>query len=109
MAGTVKGKRSASEAETELFKLIAEFKEKGVTQDEIRVAVKQLTVQAVDGIRTPHSLGQMIGMVEVIFGDPHRFVEDFAKYAEVTPADVKRVVQKYFDPNNRVVVTLVPK
>ncbi|MEO5969286.1 MAG: pitrilysin family protein [Bdellovibrionia bacterium] len=109
VAGTMKGKLSSSVVETELFKLISEFKETGVTEEEIRIAVKQLTVQLVDSIRTPFGLGQLIGTVQTIFGDPKRFVDDLAKYSKVKAADVQRVAQKYFDPNNRVVVTMVPK
>jgi zinc protease len=109
VAGTMKRKLSSQLAEAELFKLLKEFRETGVTQEEIRVATKQLTVQLVDSIRTPFGLGQLIGTVETIFGDPKRFINDLAKYSKVSAADVMRVAGKYFDPNNRVVVTMVPK
>jgi predicted Zn-dependent peptidase len=71
--------------------------------------VRQLTVQAVDGVRTPHGLGSLIGTVQVILGDPYLFGSDLAKYLKVTPGDVKRVARQYLNPNNRSMVTLIPE
>ena len=96
-------------AEAELWSLIKEIQDKGVTDEEIRVAVRQLTVQMVDGVRTPHGLGTLIGTVTVTLGDTARFTQDLAKYLKVTRADVVRVAQKYLYPNNRSVVILAPE
>lgn len=109
ISGTMKNGVPASQAETALDRVIAEIQEKGVTAQEIEVAVKQLTVQLVDSVRTPHGLATLIGTVQTVFGDPHRFKDDLAKYFRVSASDVKRVAQKYLVPNNRSVVTLVPK
>lgn len=103
-----KGKK-AEKAEELLNGLIREVQESGVTNEEVKRAVRQLTVQAVDGVRTPYGLGSLIGTVQVILGDPYQFGSDLAKYLKVTPADVKRVAQKYLIPNNRSVVTLLPE
>jgi len=102
-----KGKKAA-QAEALLEDLIHEVQDKGVTQDEVKKAVRQLTVQAVDGVRTPYGLGSLIGTVQTILGNPYEFGSDLAKYLKVTPDDVKRVAQKYLIPNSRSVVTLVP-
>jgi zinc protease len=104
--------RSGIRAETverELERLIAEVQERGVTEEEIQVAVRQLTVQLVDGIRTPYGMGQLIGTVQTIFGDPQRFAQDLVKYTRVTASDVRRVAQRYLIPNNRSVVVMVPR
>ena len=62
----------------------------------------------VDSVRTPYGLGQLIGIVTTIFGDPNRFAEDLAKYTKIKPSDVQRVANKYLIPNNRTVVTMIP-
>lgn len=109
VSGVMKGSLSSSEAEQELDRVIREVQDKGVTQEEITAAVKQLTVQAVDSVRTPDGMAQLMGTVEMIFGDPDRYADDLKKYLKVTRDDVKRVANKYMLPNNRSVVTLKPE
>jgi zinc protease len=109
ISGTLKGNLQSSIAEKELDRVIGLVQEKGVTEEEVKTAVKQLTVQLVDSVKTPYGLGQLIGTVQSIFGEPDRFASDLSKYMKVTPEDVKRVAQKYLIPNNRSVVNLLPK
>ncbi len=105
---SMKGGVPSAKAEKLLDEVIREVQEKGVTQEEISIAVKQLTVQLVDSARTPHGMAQLLGTATTIFGDPYRFAEDLGKYMKVTAADVKRVAQKYLIPNNRSEVVLEP-
>ena len=107
--GTMKQNVSSQQAEKLLDQVIHGVQEQGVTEDEIKMAVKQLTVQLVDGVRTPNGLGTLIGTVETILGDPKKFEEDLTKYFKVTAQDVKRVAAKYLIPNNRSIVILEPK
>jgi predicted Zn-dependent peptidase len=79
-----------------------------VAPEELARAVRQLTVQLVDNVRTPYGLGQLLGTVQSIFGEPSRFTRDLAKYTQVTSEDVRRVVARYLIPQNRSVVTLIP-
>ncbi len=99
---------ASQKAETELGALIQDVQERGVTEAEVKTAVKQLTVQMMDSIRSAHGLGHWIGTVETILGDAAHFSDDLSKYARVTPADVQRVARKYLEPNRRSVVTLLP-
>ena len=41
-------------------------------------------------------------------GNPDYIQQDLARYAKVTPADVKRVAEKYLKPNARLVINVVP-
>lgn len=107
-SATMKTGRSGAEFEAEVDSLLNEVKSAGVTSAEIRTAVRQLTVQTVDSVRTASGLANMIGTVDVIFGDPMRFKEDLAKYSRVTGADVVRVARTYLLPRRKNVVTLVP-
>ncbi len=99
----------SEEVEKGIESLIQEVQKSGVTREEVQVAVRQLTVQMVDSVRTPHGLAQLIGTVTTVLGDPSRFSEDLAKYTKVTVGDVQRVARKYLVPDNRSVVTLLPK
>jgi zinc protease len=109
ISGVMKGDLSSAVAEQELDQVIREVQDKGVTQEEITEAVKQLTVQLVDSVRTPDGLAQLIGTVQTIFDDPSMYADDLKKYLKVTQSDVKRVANKYMIPNNRSVVTLKPE
>ncbi|MCM2323482.1 MAG: insulinase family protein [Oligoflexia bacterium] len=108
VSGTMKRGIPVAEAERLLDQLIDTAQETRVTPEEIQISVRQLTVQAIDSVRTPQGLGNLIGTVATILGDPRRYGEDLVKYTRVTPADVQRVARKYLVPNNRSVVTLVP-
>ncbi|MEK6577624.1 MAG: hypothetical protein AABZ55_00225, partial [Bdellovibrionota bacterium] len=108
ITGTMKKGIHVQKAEDALSELFKEVQEQPVTDEEIRVAVKQLTVQMIDSVRTPFGLGQLIGTVQTIFGDPERFADDLTKYLKVKAPDVMRVAQKYLQPNNRAAVILLP-
>lgn len=108
ISGTMKSGHVAKELESEVDILIQDVQQKGVTQKEIQTAVRQLTVQTVDSVRTGQGLANLIGTVDAIFGDPMRFKEDLAKYSRVTNADVMRVAKKYLIPARKNVITLIP-
>ncbi len=107
-SATMKAGRSSDDFEREIETLFAEVQAKGVTQEEIQTAVRQLTVQTVDSVRTAQGLANLIGTVDAIFGDPMRFREDLAKYSRVTNKDVIRVARRYLKPHRKNVVKLVP-
>lgn len=79
----------------------------GVTQEELDRAVRQLTIQTVDSVRTAHGLGTLIGTVAAILGDPELYKDDLIKYQKVTAQDVVRVAREYLrkDRQNRVILS----
>jgi zinc protease len=99
ISGTMKGHQDTALAEAALDSVIREI-------EEIKTAVKQLTVQLVDSVRTTDGMANLIGTVQTIFGDPEMYADDLKKYVKVTRADVKRVATKYLTPNNRSIVTM---
>lgn len=109
ISGVMKPGRKSADAEKVLIALIKELQTHEPEPLEIQKAVKQLTLQLVDSVRTPHGLAQFIGTIATIFGDPSKFAEDVTKYYKVTGKDVKRVAEKYLIPNNRTVITMVPE
>ncbi|HTL12718.1 MAG TPA: pitrilysin family protein [Bdellovibrionota bacterium] len=98
----------ASDGEEALDAVLDRIKDEGVTQEEVQAAVKQLTVNLLDDVRTPHGMGELIGTVVMVLGDASQATRDLEKYQRVTREDVKRVAIKYLNPNNRSVVTLTP-
>jgi zinc protease len=109
MSSTVKDGVPVEKAEAELWDIIREVQRNGVTAEEIQAAVRQLTVEMVRGVRTPHGMGTLIGTATVTLGDTARFTQDLAKYFKVTASDVLRVANQYLHPNNRSVVILSPE
>lgn len=109
ITGTMQGKNRPEEVEKQLDFLFAEVQKNGVTDEEIKIAVRQLTMDIVEGLQTPHGIAQLVGTVFTIFGDPYRFKDDLARYSKITREDVLRVSKKYFDPNNRTIISVLPK
>jgi predicted Zn-dependent peptidase len=103
----MKQKVSGEKVEEVLSEIIRDVQENGVKSEEIEAAVKQLTVQMVDTVRTPFGIGQLMGTVQVVLGDPKYFAEDLGKYLKVKVPDVQRVAKKYLTPNNRSAVRMV--
>ena len=109
ISGMLRGQHRTEEAEAALDQLLGELETTSpVTPEEIKTAIRQLTVQIFDGIRTPHGLGQLIGTIDAILGDPELYADEAEHYSRVTPADVTRVAREYLQPNNRSVVILRP-
>jgi predicted Zn-dependent peptidase len=106
ISGTMKGQQETALAEAALDSVIRDVQDNGVTDDEIKTAVKQLTVQLVDSVRTTDGMANLIGTVQTIFGDPEMYADDLKKYVKVTRDDVKRVASKYLVPNNRSIVIM---
>jgi zinc protease len=108
ISGTMKQGQKTETAEAMLDQVIREVQDHGVTEEEVKTAVRQLTVQLVDSVQTPSGLATMIGTVQTILGSTDEVMGDLAKYLKVTPADVQRVARKYMIPNHRSVVILAP-
>ncbi|MFZ9594597.1 MAG: M16 family metallopeptidase [Bdellovibrionia bacterium] len=109
VSGSMRPRVSSAAAEKEIEALIEKVKLNGVTPEQLKAAIRQLTIHGMDQLRTPYGVGQILGALQMLFRDPKRMMEDFKKYNQVGASDVQRVAQKYLDPNNRVVVTVVAK
>ncbi len=107
--GTLAKGFSAEHGESKIYHLLSQIQTEGVTQSEVKKAVRQLSLEIVDTVRTPYGLAQLIGTAQMVLGDAKRFSKDLEKYHEVTPEKVKKVATKYFDPNNRTVVIMSPE
>jgi zinc protease len=79
-----------------------------VSSDEIKRAVKQARAVFAYGSENITNQAFWMGYVEM-FSSYEWFTTYLDKLAKVTPQDVQRVAQKYFQPKSRVIGTYIPK
>lgn len=101
--------RSLEEFEKALGALIKDVQTNDVSKAEVDRAVKQLTLDLIDGLQTSQGIAQWLGTIDMIFGDVGKFKKMWAKYFEVTPKSVKDVANRYLDPNHRSMIIVHPK
>ncbi len=79
------------------------------TERELAKARNQLEADFVFGLQTVMGKGMALGTSAVLHdGDYRAFIERPERYRAVTADDVVRVVEEYFVPSNRTVLTLIP-
>ena len=96
--------------ETTLAALDAEIQklqEKRVSKDEITRAVKQARAVFAYGSENITNQAFWMGYAE-IFSSYQWFTNHLANLAKVTPQDIQRVAQQYFQPKNRVIGVYTP-
>ncbi len=108
-SGMMKGGVPSSQAIGAMDELVADLQATTVSAEEISAAVRQLTVDLIESVRTPNGLAQLLGTVTTILGEPERFRQDLAKYGKVMAVQVRGVARKYLKPTNRTVVELMPE
>jgi zinc protease len=108
-SGTMKGSLESQTAIAQVEALFDDIKKNGVTDEELAMAQRQLTLDSMNGVRTPSGLAQLIGTVTAILGDPNRFREDLARYRKVTSKRIQAVASKYLKAERRNTVILMPE
>jgi zinc protease len=88
--------------------MLTDIREGGVTDAEVSTAVRQLTVELMEQLRTPGALAHLLGTVFVTFGEFEVFQKDLEKYLAVSASKVKAAAEKYLDPNQRAWVFVKP-
>jgi len=98
------GGKSADDAEKAALAEIDKLKTETVPASELDKARNMLVSEALAARETASGQAFALGEAAVFFGDPERVNTDISRLESVTAADVQRVAQKYFTPENRVVV-----
>ena len=100
-------KRKTDQTLAALDAEIQKLQEKRVSKDEITRAVKQARAVFAYGSENITNQAFWMGYAE-IFSSYQWFTSHLSNLAKVTPQDVQRVAQKYFQPANRVIGIYTP-
>ncbi|MDR4504558.1 MAG: insulinase family protein [Candidatus Scalindua sp.] len=85
------------------------LKTEAVTERELEKARNKIETGLVFGLQTNFARGLRIGFCLERTGEPLGFFKDLDRYLQITAEDVQRVAKKYFTPENRTVICLLPK
>lgn len=105
----MKGGVETTIAEALLFEEFQRLASTSVPAGELQKAQNILLAGFYRGMKTISGKANILGNVELFFGDYRRLFEMADRYSQVTPGDIQRVAQLYFGDKNRTVATLVPE
>lgn len=105
----LQGGRKAEEGEQALLEEVDRLKNEPVAAAELEKVKNQFISNLVFGRQTVMDKGDAIGHAAVIQKDLSLLNRELAEYQKVTAADVQRVAKKYFSPENRTVVYMLPE
>jgi zinc protease len=88
---------------------LSQLKSVKVTERELEKARNQMETNLIFGLQTNFIRGIHIGFSLTRTGDPLGFVKNLDKYRHVTVDDIQKIARKYFVPDNRTIVRLLPK
>jgi zinc protease len=80
-----------------------------ITNRELKRALNQFMASFVDGLTTVDSKARALASAEIVSGDYKTLFTDLEKYQKVSTQDVRRVAEKYLNPNGRVIAWLKPE
>lgn len=89
--------------------IIKDVINKGISNEELQKAKNIKEASFVGDKQDVLSKAQSLANYDAYFGDPGLINSEIEKYMKVTLDDVKRVAQKYFSTENRVVLIYKPK
>lgn len=97
--------KEPAEAERSLLGELKKMQNEQVSKAELDKAVNQLVTGQLRERETNNGKAFAIGRAAVLIGDASRVNTEIERLQAVTPADIQRVMKKYFTDSNRVVIT----
>jgi zinc protease len=85
------------------------LKAEKVAERELEKARNQMETNLIFGLQTNFVRGMRIGFSLARTGDPLGFVKKLESYRHATAEDIQKVARKYFTPENRTIIRLLPK
>ena len=112
LAATAAPGHTLAEIERVIVEEIATLAASGPTNDEVERGQVQAETQFVSRLQTVGGFGgksDQLNAYNVLVGDPGYFGRDRDRYQRVTAASLQEAVARYFDPNRRVTMSIVPR
>ena len=106
---SIKQRHTPEEVEIVVNEILERVKADMVTERELEKAINKLETNLIFGLQTNFVKGMRIGFSLARTGDPLGFVKKLESYRHVTAKDIQRVARKYFTPENRTTIRLLPK
>jgi predicted Zn-dependent peptidase len=109
VSATVAPGKSPADAEAALLEEIEKVKSGPIADWEIDKAHNNAVRQQAGAVTSTLSRAIQLGEYALFYDDPGLINTRAARYQKVTAADVQRVAKKYLTPENRSVITTLPK
>jgi zinc protease len=100
---------TTEEATTALIAELDKLRTEPVSAAELQQAKNQFARDYILGRESNQSKAEQLGHAAVIHGDIKTADGEFDIFQSLTTADVQRVARTYFTPENRTVITILPK
>ncbi len=101
--------KKAIDGEQALLAEIKKLQNVPVTAVELKKAKNQLITSLLRERESSDGRALALGEAAVLLGDPNRANTELARLQAVTPADIQRVMKKYFSESNRLVLYYLPE
>ena len=92
-----------------LYEEILRIQKSPVEDSELNKVRMQMRRQRAQQLYSTRSRANSLGHFAVYYNDPGLINKVWARYEQITKADIQRVAEKYFTDSNRTVVTTLPK
>jgi zinc protease len=100
---------TTDEAAAALIAELDRLRGEPITAAELQQAKNQFTRDYIVGRETDQNKAEVLGHAAVIHGDLKTADAEFDIFQSLTVADVQRVAKTYFTPENRTVLTILPR
>ncbi|QIR13854.1 M16 family metallopeptidase [Shewanella aestuarii] len=98
-----------ADLETKIDESIAEFEQRGVTDDDLQKVKVQFEADTIFGMQSVRGKVSTLAANQTFYDNPNMVASDLARYSKVTKADVMRVFNTYIKGKPRVVMSVVPE
>lgn len=100
--------KSLAETEQQIRQSLAEFEQRGVTDDDLNKVKAKMEAASIFGLQSVEGKVSRLAANQTFFGEPDLAADDLARYQRVTKDDVTRVYQQYLQRKAAVVMSVVP-
>lgn len=100
---------SLKSLKAEVDKVVAQFAQRGVQQDDLEKAINKYRASAIWGMGSVQGKVSQLAMGQVFMQDPNYVFKSLAAIGKVTPAEVKQAYEQFIADKPAVVLSVVPK